>query len=113
MNRFLSVFLFFSSIVSFSLAEEKLRFNRDIRPILSDTCFHCHGPDEKERKGGLRLDLAEQARLPGKSGVTPIVPGKPDESEMLVRLFLESDDSDMMPPPESGKSITAAQRDTL
>jgi len=94
-------------------AKEKLRFNRDIRPILSDACFHCHGPDEKERKGGLRLDLAEKAFLPGKSGLVPITPGNPDESEMLVRIFLESGDSDFMPPPESGKSLTAAQRDTL
>ena len=94
-------------------AKEKLRFNRDIRPILSDACFHCHGPDEKERKGGLRLDLADQAFLPGKSGLVPITPGNPGESEILVRIFLESDDSDFMPPPESGKSLTPAQRDTL
>jgi hypothetical protein len=78
-------------------AEEKLRFNRDIRPILSDACFHCHGPDEKERKGGLRLDLAEKALVPGKSGLPAIVPGKAAESEMVVRLFLDADDSDVMP----------------
>jgi hypothetical protein len=94
-------------------AEEKLRFNRDIRPILSDACFHCHGPDEKERKGGLRLDLAEKALVPGKSGLPAIVPGKAAESEMVVRLFLDADDSDVMPPPESGKTLTPAQRDTL
>lgn len=113
MNR---TFLVLSALAGFSIpanAAEPLRFNRDIRPILSDACFHCHGPDEKERKGGLRLDLAEQAFLPGKSGLPPIVPGKPDESEILVRIFLDSHDSDFMPPPESGKSLTPAQRDTL
>lgn len=113
MNR---TFLVLSALAGFSIpanAAEPLRFNRDIRPILSDACFHCHGPDEKERKGGLRLDLAEQAFLPGKSGLQPIVPGKPDESEILVRIFLDSHDSDFMPPPESGKSLTPAQRDTL
>jgi hypothetical protein len=94
-------------------AEEALRFNRDIRPILSDACFHCHGPDEKERKGGLRLDLAEKALIPGKSGLPAIVPGKAAESEMVVRLFLDADDPDVMPPPESGKTLTPAQRDTL
>jgi len=96
-----------------SAAEETLRFNRDIRPILSDACFHCHGPDEKERKGGLRLDLAEKALVPGKSGLPAIVPGNPSESELVARLFLDADDPDVMPPPDSGKTLTPAQRDTL
>jgi hypothetical protein len=113
MSRFLLPIVPFIIFVSSAGAGEKLRFNRDIRPILSDACFHCHGPDEKERKGGLRLDLADQAFLPGKSGLVPITPGNPEESEILVRIFLESDDSDFMPPPESGKSLTPAQRDTL
>ena len=113
MSRLFLTILLLTLFAGFARAGEKLRFNRDIRPILSDACFHCHGPDEKERKGDLRLDLAEKAFLPGKSGIVPIFPGKPDESEMLVRIFLESDDSDMMPPPESGKSLTPAQRDTL
>ncbi|PAW63568.1 MAG: hypothetical protein B9S36_04490 [Verrucomicrobiia bacterium Tous-C2TDCM] len=113
MSRLFRTVFVLSFLAGPSMAKEKLRFNRDIRPILSDACFHCHGPDEKERKGGLRLDLAEKAFLPGKSGLIPITPGKPDESEMLVRIFLESEDSDFMPPPESGKSLTPAQRDTL
>ncbi|MDG1324570.1 MAG: hypothetical protein P8P49_02305, partial [Opitutales bacterium] len=62
-------------------AEKKLEFNRDIRPILSDGCFHCHGPDEKERKGGLRLDLESDAFKNAKSGFPAIVEGDPDESE--------------------------------
>ncbi len=109
--------IFFTALAGLFIPNESpaepLRFNRDIRPILSDACFHCHGPDEKERKGGLRLDLADQAFLPGKSGLSPIVPGKPGESEILVRIFLDSHDSDFMPPPESGKTLTPAQRDTL
>ncbi|MCB1204751.1 MAG: hypothetical protein KDN18_10870, partial [Verrucomicrobiae bacterium] len=98
MIRFLAI-LALPGIAGSLRAEEALRFNRDIRPILSDACFHCHGPDEKERKGGLRLDLAEKALVPGKSGLSPIVPGKPEVSEVLARIHLESDDSDVMPPP--------------
>jgi hypothetical protein len=113
MSRFFRTIFLLSLFAGPASAKEKLLFNRDIRPILSDACFHCHGPDEKERKGGLRLDLAEKAFAPGKSGLAPIVPGKPDESEILVRIFLESGDSDFMPPPESGKTLTPAQRDTL
>jgi len=94
-------------------AEDRVLFNRDIRPILSDSCFHCHGPDEKERKGGIRLDLKEEAFKKGKSGLIPLVPGKPEDSEVLVRIFLESGDEDSMPPADSGKSITAVQRETL
>ena len=59
----------------FSWAEEKLQFNWDIRPILSNACFHCHGPDEKERKGGLRFDLEAAAFKPAKSGNSAIIKG--------------------------------------
>ena len=86
--------------------EDLIQFNRDIRPILSDACFQCHGPDEKERKGGFRLDLEKEAFTAGESGVTPIVPGKPDESELLARVLLPDDDIDVMPPPEIGKSLS-------
>ena len=94
-------------------ATDSVLFNRDIRPILSDTCFHCHGPDEKTRKGGLRLDLRDEAFKVGKSGNIPLVPGKPDESEVLARIFLELDHEDVMPPTDSGKSLTEVQRATL
>ena len=82
-------------------------FNRDIRPILSNNCFFCHGPDEKERKGGengLRLDTAEGAAI-DLGGYKAIVPGKPDESELLKRLVTKDDD-EFMPPRKTGKKLT-------
>ncbi|NBV53035.1 MAG: hypothetical protein EBR83_05850, partial [Verrucomicrobia bacterium] len=89
---------------------ESVRFNRDIRPIMSDTCFHCHGFDPKSRKGGLRLDLREDALKAGKSGAIAIVPGKPDESEVIKRLFTKDED-DVMPNKESHKTLTSAQKE--
>ena len=91
-------------------AEETVGFNRDIRPIMSDTCFHCHGFDAKSRKGGLRLDLREEALKAGKSGALAIVPGKPDESEVIKRLFTKDED-DLMPQKESHKTLTNAQKE--
>ncbi len=87
-----------------------VEFNRDIKPIMADTCFACHGFDEKARKGGLRLDVREEALKPAKSGAIPIVPGKPEESEFVKRLFA-TDEDDLMPPPQSHKVITPAQRE--
>ena len=101
------------TLLSTARSEDKLQFNRDIRPILSDACFQCHGPDEQERKGGFRLDLEKDAFTAGESGVTPIVPGDPDKSELLARVLLPEDDVDVMPPPEIGKSLTDTQKQTL
>src|SRR5579862_6903915 len=78
-------------------AEEKVQFNRDVRPIFSDTCFQCHGPDGNKRKAGLRLDVREIAIKPVDAGDTAIVPGKPEESEMIQRLQA-ADPEDVMPP---------------
>ena len=108
----LSLFLVYFSVCSVQ-AERKLEFNRDIRPILSDGCFHCHGPDEKERKGGLRLDLESDAFKNAKSGFPAIVKGDPDESEIIARIFLSDDDEEHMPPLDSGKSITLEQKEIL
>lgn len=87
-------------------------FNRDVRPILSETCFQCHGPDKAKRKGNLRLDTKEGAFAPIE-GIGPvIVAGKPDESELVARV--ESDDADeRMPPPESGRSLSKGQVEIL
>ena len=83
-----------------------VNYAREIRPILSDNCFACHGPDDKARKAGLRLDTKEGAFAKLKSGGLAIVPGKPDESELIFRI--ESDDPDLhMPPKKSGKQLTA------
>lgn len=89
---------------------ESVSFNRDIRPIMSDTCFHCHGFDAKTRKGGLRLDLRAEALKAGKSGEIAIIPGKPDESEVMKRLF-SKDEDDVMPSKESHKTLTTAQKE--
>lgn len=86
----------------------KLSFNRDIRPLLSNSCFHCHGPDEQTRQAGLRLDVRDQALKPGESGATALVPGNPDASELVKRIS-SSDPAEQMPPPTSGKSLTADQ----
>ncbi len=90
----------------------RVDFNREVIPILSGTCFKCHGPDKENRKGGLRLDVREAALKPAESGKTAVVPGKPDQSELVQRIF--SDDPDeQMPAKDSGKQLTAAQKETL
>jgi hypothetical protein len=83
-------------------------FSRDVRPILAKHCFKCHGPDDKARKAKLRLDVREAALRPAKSGQRPIVPGKPDESELLQRI-LATEDSERMPPPAAKNPVS--QRD--
>ena len=90
-----------------------LQFNRDVRPILSDKCFFCHGTDANHRKGNLRLDERKSATTPAESGAIAIVPGKPSESELMSRIRLHADDSDAMPPEESGKSLTEAEKKIL
>ncbi|MBE7500583.1 MAG: DUF1553 domain-containing protein [Verrucomicrobiales bacterium] len=93
-------------------AAPAIEFNRDIRPLLSDNCFACHGPDTAKVKGGLRLDLREAALRPARSRKAAIVPGDPEASE-LVRRITTSDEDDLMPPPESHKVLTDAQRELL
>jgi hypothetical protein len=88
-------------------SKDEIRFNRDIRPILSDSCFTCHGPDKNNRKAKLRLDDREVALSKG-----AIVPGDIDKSEVVRRLFTKDPD-DMMPPPDSGRKITQAQKELL
>lgn len=83
-------------------------FVADIRPILADNCFKCHGPDDEARKADLRLDNFKGATSPAKHDKIAIVPGKPDESE-LVRRITADDPDDHMPPAKSGKKLTAEQ----
>lgn len=81
-----------------------IEFNRDIRPILSDNCFFCHGPDKNKREADLRLDTIEG--LHGHDGTAgALVPGKPDDSELFQRVT-SSDEELKMPPTESGKSLS-------
>lgn len=99
-------------IVAAQEAPQKLSFNQDIRAILSDACFQCHGPDDNKRHGGLRLDQAAAAYGAGESGSVAIVPGKLDESEVIRRIL--SDDADLkMPPAESGKTLSKEQIELL
>jgi hypothetical protein len=80
---------------------DRVAFNRDIRPILSNACFQCHGPDSAARKGDLRLDLREAAVAAG-----AIDPEHPEQSELLRRIKA-ADPAERMPPADSGKSLTA------
>lgn len=90
---------------------DQVEFNRDIRPILSDKCFACHGPDKNKREADLRLDTADGLRGTGGEH-SPVVPGKPDESELLRRL-ISSDPEQVMPPPKSGKVVSPAEVDLI
>jgi hypothetical protein len=89
-------------------AADTVDFQRDIRPILSDFCFKCHGPDTGTIKGKLRLDLRDAALKGGSSGEPSIVVGKPDLSEMIRRM-VTTERSEVMPPPSTGKKLTEAQ----
>ncbi len=93
-------------------AQEPIDYQRDVRPILSDNCYQCHGPDGNERKAGLRLDVREAALRELPSGERAIVPNDPDASALLQRVHA-SDPDVHMPPPKSGKDLTDAQRATL
>jgi hypothetical protein len=91
--------------------EGQVSFNRDVRPILTDNCFFCHGFDPKNRQGGRRLDSFEGATAE-RDGVRAIVPGEPGKSELWRRI--NADDEDVkMPPPKSHKTVTLAKKETL
>src|SRR5438876_6326742 len=90
---------------------DRVSFNRDLRPIMSDTCFRCHGPDRNARKADMRLDIREDAIRPTRSGHTPIVPGEPDKSEIITRIF--STGGNVMPPKAAHRGLTQAQKDII
>jgi hypothetical protein len=86
---------------------ERIQLNRDVRPILADNCFLCHGPDKSRRQAGLRLDLREEALK-----AEAFVPNKPDESELIARV-LSTDPDELMPPPKSSKKLDDRQKEIL
>jgi len=89
------------------IAAERVAYNRDIRPILSDKCFQCHGPDSAKREADLRLDIREEAIK-----ADAFVPGKPQESELVSRIH-ETHPKEVMPPPKSPRQLTDTDRKTL
>src|SRR5690349_7189668 len=89
----------------------KLEYNRDVRPILSENCFPCHGPDSAARKAKLRLDHFEEATAKREDSGPAIVPGKPNASEAIRRIFAADDD--LMPPEKSHKVLTPQQKELL
>ncbi|MFM8422197.1 MAG: DUF1549 domain-containing protein, partial [Verrucomicrobiota bacterium] len=98
--------------VAAAAGEGTVQFNRDVRPILSDQCFACHGFDAKKRKAGLRLDVAEGAFAPNKEGRVAIKPGDLAGSELWKRIE-SRDPDDVMPPPETHKAVSAEQKAVL
>ncbi len=98
---------FFGLLTQLSQGEKKISFDRDIQPILSENCYYCHGTDPAHREGDLRLDLREDALDAG-----AIVSGKPEKSEIIARIH-SHDPDDLMPPPDSNRKLTKAQKDLL
>ncbi len=99
--------IFTSPLKGFEIVD----FNRDIRPILSRNCAACHGPDDKKREAGLRLDVRDVA-IALRDGHRAITPGDPQQSE-LVRRVSSDDPDERMPPPSTGKRLTAQEIDHL
>src|SRR5687768_12759657 len=100
-----------AATLALSASAAPLQFNRDVRPILSENCFHCHGQDEARREAKLRLDVRESA-VKARDGIAAIVPGNPAESE-LVRRITAKEPTDIMPPPESHRTLTVTQIEML
>ncbi|MEY5009182.1 MAG: hypothetical protein RLZZ253_321 [Verrucomicrobiota bacterium] len=108
-----SICLLLVSSASLAFSEEPpLRFNRDIRPILSEHCFACHGFDRHKRDSGLRLDQREEALKPARSGDRAIVPGHPELSTLVERI-LSSDPEEVMPPPKAHKPLKPEHKERL
>jgi hypothetical protein len=91
-----------------SVLEATIDFDREVRPILSNHCFKCHGPDEQQLQAGLRMDLEGSIFGAADSGAIAIVPGQPNESEVMRRI-LSRDEDQRMPPPAEGKDLSEAQ----
>ncbi len=106
MIRLLITFLFAASALA-ETGPRPIHFSKEIRPILSENCFFCHGPDEKKREAGLRLDEESSAKK-DHDGVIAVVPGKPEKSALLERIVTKDPD-EIMPPLKQHKTITPAQ----
>ena len=110
--RVVLLLAYFCCLAPIASADDEIRFNRDVKPILSQNCFQCHGPDDKHRSAGLRLDQRDAAMKPAESGAVAIVPNDPQQSELLRRVT--SADADLhMPPADSGKVLTPEQVEIL
>ena len=103
----LTSFTLFSSLP----ASAEVNYNRDVRPILSENCFACHGLDKKHRKAGLRLDSREDA-VSDRDGIQAIAPGDLEKSESWARIT-STDPDDLMPPPDSHKSLTGEEKSII
>ena len=107
-----ALIIFAMSLSVHAATAADVEFRRDVQPILSEHCLQCHGSDAAQRQAGLRLDLRDVALKGGESGLRAIVPGMPDESELLRRIT--SDDTDvLMPPPHLNKPLSDPQIATL
>jgi hypothetical protein len=93
--------------VSGAAAADPIRYSRDVRPILAEHCFACHGPDGAARKARLRLDVRDVAVAKG-----AIVPGKPEQSNVVARVYA-ADPGEVMPPPKTKKQLTPQEKETL
>jgi hypothetical protein len=93
-------------VTSIADTRPPVSFDRDVRPILSDKCYRCHGPDAEARQADLRLDTRDGLLA------HVVVPQKPDESELVARVFSDDEDT-RMPPAESKIVLTAQQKDVL
>ena len=98
--------------VKYDEIPEKVDFNYHVKPILSDRCYSCHGPDEKSRRAGLRLDQEKTAFMKLSSGRTAIDPGNISGSEMAHRI-LSDDPDEVMPPPNAGDKLNPEQINTI
>jgi hypothetical protein len=101
-----------ASALGNAVAPGAVDFNRDIQPILSDNCYHCHGPDEHARKAKLRLDRKEGAYGKNEDGRAIVAPGKVADSELITRI-LSTDPDEVMPTPKSNHKLTDAQKSLL
>ena len=106
------VFAMLSAGAALAAPSQRVQFNRDVRPILADRCWSCHGPDKNKRKAGLRLDQPEAALSRLKSGAVPILPSDPANSAVWQRIT-HADPDERMPPSDSPKQLTARDQDIL